>query len=99
MLKKCVALLDAGEETRPITLDISKAFDKVWHSYKLKVYGVVSPILSILESFLQECSLKVVLDASFHFFISPMLEFLRDFFLCWSSSGISVGPNIIPSFY
>ena len=30
--------------------------------YKLKVYGVVDPILSILKSFLQKCSLKVVLE-------------------------------------
>ena len=30
--------------------------------HKLKAYGVVGPILNILESFLQECSLKVVLD-------------------------------------
>ena len=30
--------------------------------HKLKSYGVVGPILSILESFLQERSLKVVLD-------------------------------------
>ena len=47
------------------TLDISKAFDKVWHArflHKLKAYGVVGPILCILDSFLQERSLKVVLD-------------------------------------
>ena len=53
--------LDAGGETRPIALDISKAFDKVWHSillHKLKAYCVVGPILSILESFLPERSLK-----------------------------------------
>ena len=38
---------------------------KVWHARllnKLKAYGVVGPILRILESFLQECLLKVVLD-------------------------------------
>mgnify|MGYP003323128865 FL=1 len=56
--------LDAGGETRAIALDISKAFDKVWHAgllHKLKAYGVGS-ILCILESFLKERSLKVVLD-------------------------------------
>ena len=58
--------LDAGGETRAIALDISKAFDKVWHVrmlHKLKAYAVAGPILIILESFLQERSLKVVLDS------------------------------------
>ena len=50
--------LGAGGETSAIALDISKVFDKVW----LKAYGVVAPILGIVESFLQERSLKVVLD-------------------------------------
>ena len=57
--------LDTGGETRATALDMSKAFDKVWHAgliHKLKAYGVVDPILRILESFLQERSLKVVLD-------------------------------------
>ena len=57
--------LDASGYTRAIALDISKAFDKVCHAgllHKLKAYGVVGPILGILESFLQEPSLKVVLD-------------------------------------
>ena len=56
-------LLDADGEIRAIA---SKAFDKVWHAgflHKLKAYCVVDPILSILESFSQERSLKVVLDA------------------------------------
>ena len=50
--------LDAGGETRDIALDI----DKVWHArllHKLKAYGVVGHILSILDSFLQGRSLKV----------------------------------------
>ena len=45
--------MDAGGETRAIALDISKAFDKVWHAgllHKLKSYGVVGPILGILVS-------------------------------------------------
>ena len=57
--------LDAVGERSALTLDITMAFDKVWHSglpHKLKAYGVVGPILSILESFLQERSLKIVLD-------------------------------------
>ena len=57
--------LDVGGETRAIALDISKAFDKVWHAgllHKLKAYGVGGCILSIVESFLQDRSMKVVLD-------------------------------------
>ena len=37
-----------------IPLDISKASGKVWHAgllHKLKAYGIVGPIRSILESF------------------------------------------------
>ena len=48
-----------------MAFDIWKAFDKVWHIRwlnNLKAYGVVGPILRILESFLLERSLKVVLD-------------------------------------
>ena len=44
---------------------ILKAFDKVSHAvllHKLKAYGVIGPVLGILESFLQSRSLKVVLD-------------------------------------
>ena len=46
----------------------------------LKAYSVVGPILSILESFLQERSLKAVLDGqcSHSPLISSMLGFLRD---------------------
>ena len=57
--------LDEAGETRAIALDISKAFDKVWHAgllHRLKAYGVVGLILSNLESFLQDRSLKVDLD-------------------------------------
>ena len=68
------------------------AFDKVWHAgllHKLKAYGVVGPILSVLESFLQERSLKVVLDGQ-----SSTL-----YHQCWISSGICFGVNLIPVFY
>ena len=48
--------------------DISNTFDKIRHAgllHRLKAYGVVGPILSIMGSFLQERSLKVVLDGQF----------------------------------
>ena len=49
-------------DPRAIVLDISKAFDKVWHAgllHRLIGYGVVGSILSVLDFFLQERSLKV----------------------------------------
>ena len=50
---------------RDIALDTYKEFDKVWHAgllHKLKAYGIVGLIISILESCFQERSLRVVLD-------------------------------------
>ena len=57
--------LDACGETRAIALDISKAFDKVWHAgllHKLKAYGVSGPFLDIIKSFLSDRKIRVVLD-------------------------------------
>ena len=41
--------------TRAVALDISKAFDRVWHAgllHKLKSYGISGPIFSLISSFL-----------------------------------------------
>ena len=41
--------------TRPVVLDISKAFDRVWHAgllHKRKSYGISSPIFGFISSFL-----------------------------------------------
>ena len=72
----------AGGETRAISLDILKAFCKVWHSRLL----VVGPILSILEFFLQESSLKVVLDGQ----SSP---------LCITNAGVPQGSVLVPTLF
>ena len=51
--------------TRAVTLDISKAFDIVWHAgllHKLKSYGVSGQIFGIISSFLSNRRLRVVLD-------------------------------------
>ena len=40
-------------ETRAVFLDISKAFDKVWHEglvFKLKAYGISDPLLALIVS-------------------------------------------------
>ena len=46
-------------------LDISKAFDKVWHKgllYKLRSYGVEGELLSLLECYLRDRKQRVVLN-------------------------------------
>ena len=50
-------------ETREIFLDISKAFDKIWHkgiSYKLHQYGVTGNLLTLLTDFLSNRKQRVV---------------------------------------
>ena len=56
---------DNGFEVRGIFLDISKAFDKVWHKgliFKSKQNGVTSNLLNILIDFLEERKKRVVLN-------------------------------------
>ena len=47
--------LDDGFEEKGVSLDISKAFDKVWHEgliYKLKQNGISGRLLNITKDFL-----------------------------------------------
>ena len=51
--------------TRAVALDISKAFDRVWHAgllHKLKSYGISGQIFDLISSFLSNRWLWVVLD-------------------------------------
>ena len=51
--------------TRAIALDISKAFDRVWHGallHELKLYGISGPVFGLISSFLSNRRLQVVLD-------------------------------------
>ena len=51
--------------TRAVALDISKGFDRVWHSsllHKLKSYGISGQILGFISTFLSNRRLQVVLD-------------------------------------
>ena len=51
--------------TRAVALDISKAFDRVWHSgllHKLNSYGISGQIFGLISSFLSNKQLQVVLD-------------------------------------
>ena len=46
-----------GLEVRSVFLDISKAFDKVWHDgiiYKLTQNGILGNLLNLLENILKE---------------------------------------------
>ena len=52
-------------ETRGFFMDISKAFDRVWHDgllYKRKLYGINGPLLNLLKSFLTNRFQRVVLN-------------------------------------
>ena len=56
---------DVGLEVRSVFLDISKAFDKVWHDgiiYKLTENGISGNLLNLLEDFLKERKQRVVLN-------------------------------------
>ena len=51
--------------TRAVALDISKAFDRVWHAdllCKLRSYGISGQIFGLISSFLSNRRLRVVLD-------------------------------------
>ena len=54
--------------TRAVALDISKAFDRVWHAgllHKLKPYGISGQIFGLISSFLNNRHLQVVLEGKF----------------------------------
>ena len=58
-------ILDRQGETRSVALDISKAFDKVWHKgllTKLISYGIDGHLYQLLASFLKDRQISVVLD-------------------------------------
>ena len=51
--------------TQAVALDISKAFDRVWHAvllHKLKSYEISGQIIGLISSFLSNKRLRVVLD-------------------------------------
>ena len=51
--------------TRAVALDVSKAFDRVWHAgllHKLNFYGISGQMFGLISSFLSNRRLRVVLD-------------------------------------
>ena len=66
--------------TRPVALDTSKAFDRVWHAgllHELRSYGIADQIFGLISSFFSNSRLLMVLDGNPHKNIQLMLEFLR----------------------
>ena len=59
--------LEEGKEVRGVFLDISKAFDKVWHEgliSKLKFLGIKDTLLKWLESYLSNRFQRVVVEGT-----------------------------------
>ena len=57
--------LDNGKEIRVVFCDISKAFDRVWHTgllFKLKQYGISGNLLNWFENYLSGRIQRVVLN-------------------------------------
>ena len=81
---KIVRAFNRSGATRAVALDISKAFNRVWHAdllQKLKSYGISGLIFGRISSFLSNRRLQVLLDRSLHKNIQLMLEFLKVPFL------------------
>ena len=68
-------------DVRGVFLDISKAFDKVWHDgiiFKLKSYGVEGELLSLLKNYLKNREQRVVLKGQTSEWRKIMSEFHKD---------------------
>ena len=60
--------LDDGFEVKGVLLDISKAFDKVWHEgliHKLKQNGISGKFLDIIKDFLDSRKQRVLLNGQY----------------------------------
>ena len=67
-----------------MALDISKAFERVWHAgllHRLKSYGISGQIFGLVSSFISSRRLRVVLDEKSSQEIQLMREFLKAPFL------------------
>jgi hypothetical protein len=56
---------DEGKELRAVFLDISRAFDRVWHSgllFKLRQIGIEGQALNIIKDFLKDREQRVTID-------------------------------------
>ena len=56
------------QEVRSILLDISKAFDKVWHDglrYRLKSFGIFGNLFNLIKHYLNDRFQRVLLNGQF----------------------------------
>ena len=75
---------DEGYEVRGVFLDISKAFDKVWHDgliFKLQENGISGNLLNVLKHFLTNRKQRVVLKGNLLHGLMLRQEFLKVPFL------------------
>jgi hypothetical protein len=59
--------VSAGKDIRVVFLDISKAFDRVWHEgliYKLKGHGIKGTLLRWLQSYLADRQQRVIINGA-----------------------------------
>jgi hypothetical protein len=59
--------VSAGKDIRVVFLDISKAFDRVWHEgliYKLKGHGITGTLLRWLQSYLDDRKQRVIINGA-----------------------------------
>ena len=57
-----LSAFDDGHEVRGVFLDISKAFDRVWHEgllFKLQQYGMSGELITLIKDFLS-CRKQIV---------------------------------------
>ena len=62
---RIVRAFNRSGATQAIALDISKAFDRVWHAgllYKLKCYGISDQVFGLIFSFLSNRWIWILLD-------------------------------------
>ena len=65
MSDRIARAFDRSGATQAVALDISKAFDRVWHAgllHKLKSYGISGQIFGLVSSFFSNRRLQLVLD-------------------------------------
>ena len=74
---------DESRKTKALFLDISKAFDKVWHEgllYKLKENDISDDLLNIITGFLSLRKERVVLNGRTQHGLTLKQEFPKDLF-------------------
>ena len=71
-------------EVRAVFLDISKAFDKVWHDgslFKLEQNGISGNLLTLLQNYLSNRKQRVVLNGTFPIILVSNQVYLKALFL------------------